>query len=446
MQGKSVLLVEHDGNESTALMNIFAGSGHRLRAVDNGYSALDEISRGSCDIVFSELNLPRMSGIDLMIKIKELRAALPVVLIAGDVSVKDAVSAMKKGADDFILKPLTKETIESVLAGIRGNKSANDEPSMNGKYAIITKNSEMIRLLNDAGEIAKSRASVFIHGESGTGKELFARHIHRTSDRNDKPFIAVNCAALPETLMESELFGYEKGAFTGAIARKKGKFEAADKGTLLLDEISEMDYQLQSKLLRALQEREVDRVGGSQPVPVDVRVIATTNRDIENYIREGKFREDLYYRLNTIPLHLPPMRERQDDIPLLSEFFLKKYNAIENRNVKRLTDEALKALSGRAWKGNVRELENVIERAVLMCRTDVIDEKDLFLNGRSVIPASPAPGPMPAASLRELEKAVIFQTLDRTNGNRTHAADILGISVRTLRNKLNEYREKMEGR
>jgi two-component system response regulator FlrC len=445
MQGKRVLLVENDRNESAAMTDIFLRCGHQLCAVDSGYAALNELSTNRCDIVFSEFNLPRMSGIELMVKIKESNSALPVILIAGDASVNDAVIAMKKGADNFIVKPLTRETIQSVISAVPVKSMPKDIPAEEGKYQIITKNREINRLLHEAGEIARSRASVFIHGESGTGKELLARYIHRYSDRRDKPFVAVNCAALPETLMESELFGYEKGAFTGAIARKKGKFEAADKGTILLDEISEMDFQLQSKLLRVLQEREIDRVGGSQPVPVDVRVIATTNRNIDNYIAEGKFREDLYYRLNTIPLNLPPLRERRDDIPMLAEYFLKKYNMIENRNVKSLTEEALSALSVRVWKGNVRELENIIERAVLMCRGDVLDEKDLFLNGRPVIQEPLISHMMPGISLREVEKKVIFQALDSTNGNRTHAADILGISVRTLRNKLNEYREKMGG-
>jgi two-component system response regulator FlrC len=305
----------------------------------------------------------------------------------------------------------------------------------------------MNRLLDDIREIANSRASVFIHGESGTGKELFARHIHRCSDRKDKPFLAVNCAALPETLMESELFGYEKGAFTGASARKKGKFEAADKGTILLDEISELDYQLQSKLLRVLQEKEIDRVGGTESIPVDVRIIATTNRNIEKQIQEEKFREDLYYRLNIIPVHLPPLRERKDDIPVLIDFFLRKYNKIEGKAVKNLTEEAIRTLMEKPWKGNIRELENTIERAILMCKGNIINEEGLLLNGRPK-PTSPGGYPsdflmMPEGSLRELEKKVIFQTLDRTNGNRTHAADMLGISVRTLRNKLNEYRQKM---
>ena len=354
---------------------------------------------------------------------------------------------MKKGAVDFILKPLLPETIKYITSGFSRDSPVENASAENSKYAIITKNREMNRILDDVREIANSRASVFIHGESGTGKELFARHIHRCSDRKDKPFLAVNCAALPETLMESELFGYEKGAFTGASARKKGKFEAADKGTILLDEISELDYQLQSKLLRVLQEKEIDRVGGTESIPVDVRIIATTNRNIEKQIQEEKFREDLYYRLNIIPVHLPPLRERKDDIPVLIDYFLRKYNKIEGKAVKSLTEEAIRILMEKPWKGNIRELENTIERAILMCKGSIIDEEGLLLNGRPK-PILPGGYPsdflmMPEGSLRELEKKVIFQTLDRTNGNRTHAADILGISVRTLRNKLNEYRQKM---
>jgi two-component system response regulator FlrC len=301
--------------------------------------------------------------------------------------------------------------------------------------------------LESIANVADSQASILVQGESGTGKELIARHIHHCSHRKDNPFVAINCAALPETLLESELFGHEKGAFTGAISQKKGKFEMANHGTLLLDEISEMDLGLQSKLLRVLQEREIDRVGGNNPIPIDVRIIATTNRDIENHIHDGKFREDLYYRLNVIPIHLPPLRERKEDIGLLFDFFIKKYNQIDRRNVKGLTEGALQLLLAMPWKGNVRELENITERAILLCKGDHITEEDLTFNR----PCQPIHGngyhlvsPVPPVTLREVEKKTIFHTLDRTNGNRTHAAEILGISVRTLRNKLNEYRNKME--
>jgi two-component system response regulator FlrC len=351
---------------------------------------------------------------------------------------------MKLGAKDFLLKPLTLKMIEIIVSYISNGLKATHQNVSNGKFTIITKNKEMKRILKLAKEVADSNASVFIQGESGTGKELFARHIHNYSSRKDKAFVAINCAALPESLLESELFGHEKGSFTGAISRKKGKFELANHGTLLLDEISEMDYQLQSKLLRVLQEKEIDRIGGTAPVPVDVRFIATTNRDIEKQIDEGKFREDLHYRLHVIPFHLPPLRERKDDIPWLADYFIEKYCGINRRSVKGLTQEALASLMQMPWKGNVREFENVIERAVLMCKGDFIDAEHLFLTEKNRQPVTAAHPFMPTISLKEMEKNVIFTTLDQTNGNRTHAAEILGISVRTLRNKLNEYRKKME--
>jgi transcriptional regulator with PAS, ATPase and Fis domain len=289
---------------------------------------------------------------------------------------------------------------------------------------------------------------VLIQGESGTGKELFAKFIHEKSDRADQPFIAVNCAALPENLLESELFGHEKGAFTGAISRKTGKFELAHKGTLFLDEITEMQYHLQAKLLRVLQEKIVDRVGGTHPVDVDVRVIATTNRDAKEAVEKGDFRQDLYFRLNTIPLMIPTLTDRKGDIDLLCRFFIKKYSKIDRRDVKGLTKEAEVILNQHSFSGNVRELENIIHRAVLLAESETIEPKDLLMETGTTCPETEMPTtmsqdavPMPA-SLKEMEEKMIFHTLDQTEGNRTHAAKILGISVRTLRNKLNEYKEK----
>ena len=280
-------------------------------------------------------------------------------------------------------------------------------------------------------------------GESGTGKGLLAKFIHNCGKRKKKSFIQINCATLPENLVESELFGHEKGAFTGAVARKKGKFEIANHGTILLDEISEMDIQPQSKLLRVLQEREIDRIGGISPIPVDVRVIATTNRDIEELVKDGKFREDLYYRLNVILFRLPPLRERRDDISLLANYFIEKYNRIDKRNVKGLTEEGMQLLINMPWKGNVRELENIIERAILMCKGDLLDKEDIFHSENDRPAEDINLNSSPTVSLKEMEKKVIYHALDQTNGNRTQAAEILGISVRTLRNKLNEYRTKM---
>jgi two-component system response regulator FlrC len=307
----------------------------------------------------------------------------------------------------------------------------------------------MERLLNLAARVADSTASVLIQGESGTGKELFARFIHEQSNRRKMPFVAVNCAALPETLLESELFGHEKGAFTGALSKKPGKFELANRGTLLLDEITEMPFHLQAKLLRVLQEKVVDRVGGTAPVPVDVRVVSTTNRDIREAIADKAFREDLYYRLNTIPLVIPPLRDRLGDLAPLCDCFIRKYSILDARGVKSMTGKAVEVLRHQPFAGNVRELENIIHRAVLLCDTDTIDVRDLLLDGEppqddTAEKQSGFPHDMALSPLREMEERMIFHTLDKTEGNRTHAAKILGISVRTLRNKLNEYKKNTD--
>jgi DNA-binding NtrC family response regulator len=444
MSPKKVLLVENNNGETSTINHMLRRTGLRLCVANDGLSAFNQLRRDNFDLVISEVSLPQMNGLDLLKKIKEIKAWLPVILISANARVREAVDAMKLGAHDFILKPFTFETINLITSQIPNARNGNNANLRQGKYDIVTNDPVMESILDEAREIANSQASIFIQGESGTGKELFARYIHSHSDRKEEPFVAINCAALPETLLESELFGHEKGAFTGAITRKKGKFELANHGSILLDEISEMDYQLQSKLLRVLQEKEIDRLGGMAPIPLDVRIISTTNRDIETEIKEGRFREDLYYRLNIIPLHLPPLRQRENDISLLAESFIQKYNQIENKSVKGLTKEALVSLTQMPWKGNVRELENKIERATLICKNDLIEADDLVIRTRGRENEISPPSRSPMGSLKEMEQKAIFHTLDRTDGNRTHAAEILGITVRTLRNKLNEYREKME--
>ena len=441
---KKVLLVENKNNDQSTISRFFVESGLRVSMAVDGLSAYEEVVRDHYDLVVAENNLSRMNGLDLLKKIKKVNKSLPVILISANAEVNEAVEAMKFGAHDFIVKPLTLKMIKIIVSQISNGLTVKEKKRPNAKFAIITKDREMNRLLQEAKEIADSLASIFIQGESGTGKELFARHIHHNSSRRNRAFVPINCAALPENLLESELFGHEKGSFTGAITKKLGKFEIANHGTILLDEISEMDIQLQSKLLRVLQEKEIDKVGGISPVPIDVRVIATTNRDIENMIEEGSFREDLYYRLNVIPFHLPPLRRRRNDIPLLANYFIEKYNRIDKRSVKELTEEAVQLLMQKQWRGNVRELENIMERAILMCKGDLIDKDGLFITERDRQPENTGGTFMHTISLREMEKKAIFHTLDQTNGNRTHAAEILGISVRTLRNKLNEYRNKME--
>lgn len=307
-------------------------------------------------------------------------------------------------------------------------------------FPLLTRNKKMIEIIILCQKIAPSRATVLLQGESGTGKELLARYIHSLSPRNRGPFVAVNCASLPETLLESELFGHEKGAFTGAIAKKVGKFELAHGGTILLDEVSEMNTFLQAKILRVLQESEVDRIGGHHPIPIDIRVIATTNRHLESSVQKGDFREDLYYRLNVVNFKIPPLRERPEDIPLLAEHYLKFYAQNYGRAVENISSAALAWLQNQEWKGNVRELKNKIEYAVLITDKNFLDVEDFVEKG--ALPAEPhVLPPLDSLCLKDMERRLILKTLETTQGNRTQAAKVLGISIRTLRNKLNEYKK-----
>jgi len=440
------LLVDGDLEQKAAMARTLDSEGYSLVSAPDDTSALEKLAGESFELVISEMTLPQSDGVSLLKRMRDLGLLTPVVILTARATVTQAVEAMKLGALDVVLKPLNPKTLKALVAQIRPSPRPTEKDPVENKHTLLTQDRRLKELLDQARDIANSQASVFIQGESGTGKELLARYIHRHSRRRDKPFVAVNCSALPETLLESEILGHEKGSFTGAVARKKGKFELAHEGTLLLDEISEMAFALQSKLLRVLQEKEVDRIGGDRPVPVDVRVMATTNRDIEKLLKEGSFREDLFFRLNVIPFRLPPLRERKDDIPLLARFFVEKYSRLEGRTVKGLTEEAVECLVQRPWRGNVRELENTVARAVLLCKGESIGKKDLSLEGQERPVEIPATMPaFTSISLKEIEKKTILHALDRTNGNRTHAAEILGISVRTLRNKLNEYREKMQG-
>jgi len=378
--------------------------------------------------------------------------SLPVFVFSPRPTVAGAVAAMREGAQDYLGFPPPPDRVAALLAPCL---NAVPEPSPPGRLpggdkahsrALITQDPVMLRLLAQARAVAPTRATVLIQGESGTGKEVLARFLHQESDRAQGPFVAVNCAALPEGLLESELFGHEKGAFTGAIMRKLGKFELAHHGTLLLDEISEMHPHLQAKLLRVLQENEIDRVGGRSPVPVDVRVVATTNRDLTELMQKGEFREDLYYRLQVITLTLPPLRQRPGDIPLLAEYFLERYSQLFGKGRLQFTATTLKALEAASWPGNVRQLENAVARGVLLATSRYVHPKDIFGEVPPVAPgtAGPPVTPARAVTLREMEQAMIFQALHETSGNRTHAARLLGISVRTLRNKLHEYRQEQQ--
>jgi DNA-binding NtrC family response regulator len=362
-------------------------------------------------------------------------------------TIQNAVEAMKEGAFDYILKPFSYEDLDSAVkrammasSSLIGRSSEKAWSGRSKGRPIVTQNPKMLKLMELARNIAASNATVLIQGESGTGKELLARFIFENSPRRSKPFVVINCAAIPENLLESELFGHEKGSFTGAVAQRIGKFELANHGTFLLDEIGEMSLQLQAKLLRVLQEFELDRVGGKAPIPIDVRVIATTNEDLHQAVENGDFREDLFYRLNVIPLTIPPLRERKEDISLLVEYFLKRQGEKPGgRKGIAISQEAEALLLKYDWKGNVRELENFVERAALVCETGIIEPRHFFLDGVVTVESEPR-GVMVGSTVREMEKQLILKTLDEVAGNRTHAAKILGISIRTLRNKLNEYR------
>ncbi len=417
----NVLVVDDDNHMRIALKESLARAGYSVSVAEDGKEALSEIERRIFDLVITDVKMPHVSGIDLLSHIKESLPFMPVILMTGYGTVQDAVRVMKEGAYDYIQKPFNTDTLYGIVKRALGVK--------NGK--IIYASRTMKDILLKAERVAKSDATVLVLGESGVGKEVISRYIHENSDRHDKSFVAVNCAALPETLLESELFGYEKGAFTGAFARKLGKFELADKGTILLDEVTEMDLRLQAKLLRVLQEKEIEVIGSKYPKQVNVRVIATTNRNINKYVSDGKFREDLYYRLNVFPITVPPLRERKEDIPPLVEYLLKKH--AKGMDVG-IDSEAINYLKERPWRGNVRELENLIARACILSNSSVI--KLTHLTDIDCASESVAG----SGSVKEMETKLILDALKSVKGNRTKAASILGITVRTLRNKIHEYK------
>ena len=385
--------------------------------------------------------------------IKQKCLLVPVFVVSPRPSVEGAVAAMREGARDYLALPLPFEKLEDIVQSFLPLEDDSGLPRKNkgmenGRLRpIISRDPTVLHILKLAEAVAPTRATILIQGESGTGKEILARYLHAKSDRATGPFVAVNCAALPEGLLESELFGHEKGAFTGAIMRKLGKFELAQNGSLLLDEISEMHPHLQAKLLRVLQENEIDRVGGRHAIPINVRVMATTNQNLPELIQKGSFREDLYYRVQVISFELPPLRARRGDIPLLSEYFLQHFSRLFEKGHLHFTATALSALESAPWPGNIRQLENAIARGVLLAQGNSLHPRDLFgsLPPEAGLSATPAITPGKPVTLREMEQQMIFQALNETSGNRTHAARLLGISVRTLRNKLHEYRQEALG-
>jgi len=440
-----ILIVDDDLSMRLALSEALESCGFEVEAAENGAEALEKFSKDTFDVVVTDMRMPKMGGMDVLRGVKKIAPWVPVILITAYGTVKTAVEAMKEGAAEFIMKPFSLDDLEFAVKNVLATHRRKDHERKSGDGAgegeIITQDERIKSILKILSRVARSKSTVLLSGESGTGKELFARFVYRQSNRKNMPFVAVNCAAIPHNLLESEMFGYEKGAFTGAFQKKPGKFELANGGTLLLDEVSEMDMQLQAKLLRVLQEEEVDRLGGKEPIPIDVRIIATTNADLKKRVQEKSFREDLFYRLNVIPVKIPPLRERGEDVVLLSNHFLKKYSEINGISRSVLTDEALHCLKTYHWPGNVRELENVIERAVLMANGAPIGREHLFLDGEEKVstPRIDVETKPFGGTLRDMERTLILDTLNRVRGNKTKAAQILGISVRTIRNKLHEY-------
>jgi len=459
---KQILVVDDEPNLRRVLSAQLERDGYDVHTAEDGVQALVVLGEHHIDLVITDLRMPRLDGMQLLRRVSALEDPMPVVMITAHGTVDTAVEALKTGAFDYITKPFDQDDVRTIVRkALRTQDLSQTEASRplaaapdGGGYGIIGTSQGLRDLFTLLDRVADTPTTVLVTGESGTGKELVARALHENSSRRDKAFIKVNCAAIPRDLMESELFGHERGAFTGAVGSKPGRFELASGGTLFLDEIGSIPVEMQVKLLRALQESEFERVGGVKTISVDVRLVAATNSDLKKEIAAGTFREDLYYRLNVVPIRLPALRERSEDIPLLVEHFVKKFDARLNKQVSDIDPAALAVLSGYAWPGNIRELENVIERAVLFCDGSVLRPSDLPPELGAPEPGAPAtpntrdpaPAPGPSDGLKEqvkaamnrLERELIVKALEQTGGNVTHAARLLKISRKGLQLKMKE--------
>lgn len=448
---KTLLVVDDDRAHRTMLQTLLSGWGYDISEADDGSTAIEQVRQQPFDLILMDIRMVKVSGIEALDKIKALNPAIPVIIMTAYSSIDSAVDALKKGAYDYLTKPLDfvklRLTMERAVENLRLKEENRMLKESLGEHFdrrnIIGQSPAIARLLETVAQVAPSEATVLITGESGTGKGLIAGAIHFNSPRKDGPFIKTNCAAITETLLESELFGHEKGAFTGADRRKEGRFIQANGGSLFLDEVSEMSPSMQVKLLQVLQEREITRVGGETVVPVDVRLIVATNKNLSELIAKGLFREDLYYRLNVVSLEIPPLRERREDIPLLAQHFLKMFAAKNQKEIQGLTPKAMDQFVRYDWPGNVRELMNAMERGVVLARSEYLDNE--------VLPFLPDPVETPAGAisnldelsgespLEQVEKATILRTLEAAGGNKSEAARRLGITRKTLHTKLKQY-------
>ncbi|MBM3234758.1 sigma-54-dependent Fis family transcriptional regulator [Candidatus Poribacteria bacterium] len=448
---KKILIVDDNEAHRMMLKANLSKEGYDLYEAGDGLSAVQAVRDGFFDLILMDIKMPKQSGIDALKEIKEISPGIPVLLITAYAELDTAIEAVKLGAKDYIQKPIDIEKLKVTIANLLELNTLKKENELLKERLgrtfstskIIGNSPKMQELYHNVAMIAPTDATVLIQGESGTGKELIADLIHENSTRANNPFIKVNCTALPDTLLESELFGYERGAFTGAYQRKQGRFELADSGSLFLDEIGDMNPAVQAKLLRVLQEQKFERLGGSKTITVDVRIIAATNKNLEEEIKADNFREDLFYRLNVVPIVVPPLRERKEDILLLAEYFLEYYAQKNHRPVKGILPRTLDLLMRYDWPGNVRELENALERAVIIARTEQLTPADLPLNIQALADDLKTSrfhrDVMPGRTLKEVERDLIIKTLEQTGGNRTNTAKLLGITRKTLQNKLKEY-------
>lgn len=440
---EKVLVVDDEPLMRSFTAETLKRMGKEVATAANGQEATLRLQQEPFDLVVTDRKMPIKDGLEVLKTAKSLHPHCFVIMMTAFGSIESAVEAMRLGATNYLIKPFPPEALEAAVEQcesqsrlIKENRYLRESI---GLPHLVAQSSSMKRVLQDLEKIAKSQASVFITGESGTGKEVIAGAIHQLSNRSAHPFVKVNCAAIPETLLESEFFGHEKGSFTGAHIRKTGRFELADQGTLLLDEVTEIPLSLQPKLLRAIQEQEFERVGGTRPIRVNIRFLATSNRNMQEAIESKVFREDLFYRLNVVPIHLPALRERREDIASLAQFFLARFCTENHKPEKKFTERAIQKLLDYHWPGNVRELANIIERTVVLDFADQIESEHLCLE--SVSPEKPKVDLTTGLTIHEMEKRLILSTLEEHSQNRTKSASVLGISVRTLRNKLQEYQK-----